>query len=329
MSDTSVRAHRLPGTGGGASGPWQPALSLMEQTSRASDRRRPVLYVHGFTFPSALSVFWKLDGRSWADAINSAGFSVWGLDFAGLGGSERYPEMAAETPPPVPPLGAADDAAGQVLRAVAHIVHETGAPRVSIVAHSRGAIVAGIFAARHPELVDRFVFLGPITERQPSSSLPWGLPSTTTGLPSWRLVTIKSQHDRFVEDLPPGHPPVFPDRDFELWARAYLATDPLSRSRSPEAVKVPNGGTADIIEAWTGKLAYDPGDIECPLFVVRGQWDSVSDDADAAWLLDAAVNAPQKRCEVVPEGTHLLLLEQGRHRLHEVTNDFLMLRARP
>jgi pimeloyl-ACP methyl ester carboxylesterase len=322
MSDMSVRVHMLPGNNGSAGAPWQPALSLTEQTSNISDHKRPVLYVHGFTFPSALSVFWKLDGRSWADEINSAGLSLWGLDFAGLGGSERYLEMETETPPPVPPLGAADDAAGQVLRAVTYIVGQTGAPRVSIVAHSRGSIVAGLFATRHPELVDRLVFFGPITERH-LSSLPYGLPSTTTGLPSWRLVTIKSQYGRFVEDVPPGHPPVLLDRHFESWAHAYLATDPTSKSRNPESVKVPNGATADIIEAWVGKLAYDPEDIVCPLFVVRGEWDSWSNDADAARLLNAAVKAPAKQYAVVPEGTHLLLLEQGRHELHRLTNEFL------
>jgi len=141
--------------------------------------KRSILYAHGFTFPSALSVFWKLDGRSWADDINSAGFSLWGLDFAGLGGSERYPEMATDTPPPVPPLGAADDAAGQVLRAVTHILEQTGTPRVALIAHSRGCIVAGLFATLYPDLVDRLVFFGPEAERH-LSSLPYGLP----GLPS-------------------------------------------------------------------------------------------------------------------------------------------------
>jgi len=132
-----------------------------ETASNANIHKRPVLYVHGFTFPSALSVFLKLDGRSWADDIDSAGFSLWGLDFASLGGSERYPEMATDTPPPVPPLGAADDATGQVLRAVTYILEQTGTPRVAIIAHSRGCIVAGLFATQYPDLVDRLVFFGP------------------------------------------------------------------------------------------------------------------------------------------------------------------------
>jgi hypothetical protein len=47
--------------------------------------RRAVLYVHGATFPSALSIAHRFDGRSWRDALNDAGFDVWGLDFYGFG----------------------------------------------------------------------------------------------------------------------------------------------------------------------------------------------------------------------------------------------------
>jgi alpha-beta hydrolase superfamily lysophospholipase len=52
-----------------------------------------VLYVHGATFPSALSVAHRFDGHSWRDALCEAGFHVWGLDFLGYGESDRYPEM--------------------------------------------------------------------------------------------------------------------------------------------------------------------------------------------------------------------------------------------
>jgi hypothetical protein len=43
--------------------------------------RRAVLYVHGATFPSALSIAHRFDGASWRDALGEAGFDVWGLDF--------------------------------------------------------------------------------------------------------------------------------------------------------------------------------------------------------------------------------------------------------
>jgi hypothetical protein len=61
-----------------------------------SDQRSgAVLYVHGATFPSALSIAHRFDGRSWRDALCDAGFEVWGFDFHGFGSSDRYPEMDA------------------------------------------------------------------------------------------------------------------------------------------------------------------------------------------------------------------------------------------
>jgi pimeloyl-ACP methyl ester carboxylesterase len=65
--------------------------------------RRPVLYVHGATFPSALSIAHRFDGISWRDSLNEAGFDVWGLDFHGFGHSDRYAEMneAADRHPPL------------------------------------------------------------------------------------------------------------------------------------------------------------------------------------------------------------------------------------
>ena len=55
--------------------------------------RRAVLYVHGATFPSALSIAYRFDGRSWRDVLVEAGYAVWALDFLGFGGSETRFEL--------------------------------------------------------------------------------------------------------------------------------------------------------------------------------------------------------------------------------------------
>jgi pimeloyl-ACP methyl ester carboxylesterase len=82
--------------------------------ARPVAKPRAVLFVHGMSFPSALSIAHRFDGRSWRDELCDAGFQVWGLDFYGFGGSDRYPEMhhpagenaplgpsTAEPPPPL------------------------------------------------------------------------------------------------------------------------------------------------------------------------------------------------------------------------------------
>jgi len=125
MANAQERVVTLRGAAATANSTWLPALAVQEQTTGNADRGHPVLYVHGFTFSSALSVFWKFDGRSWADALNEAGYSVWGFDFAGFGGSERYPEMKDDTAQPGPLLGGANEGADQIARVVNYILAQT------------------------------------------------------------------------------------------------------------------------------------------------------------------------------------------------------------
>jgi pimeloyl-ACP methyl ester carboxylesterase len=124
----------------------------------------PVLYVHGATFPSALSIAHRFDGRSWRDALNDAGFDVWGLDFYGFGHSDRYPEMnhsATEHQP----LCVAEDAAKQVETAARFILGHQNRAKLSLISHSWGAMPACRFAAAHAALVDRLVLFAPIGRR--------------------------------------------------------------------------------------------------------------------------------------------------------------------
>ena len=84
----------------------------------------PVLYVHGATFSSGLSIAHRFDGFSWRDALCAAGFDVWGLDFQGFGHSDRYPEME-EVPDAHAALCRTEDAGVQLETAVRFSAHET------------------------------------------------------------------------------------------------------------------------------------------------------------------------------------------------------------
>jgi pimeloyl-ACP methyl ester carboxylesterase len=83
-------------------------LRHLAPAERVSRDTRPVLYVHGATFPSALSIAHRFDGHSWRDALCQSGFDVWGFDFNGFGHSDRYPEMDQPphaNPPALPDAG--------------------------------------------------------------------------------------------------------------------------------------------------------------------------------------------------------------------------------
>jgi pimeloyl-ACP methyl ester carboxylesterase len=277
---------------------------------------RMVLYVHGGTFPSGLSIAHRFDGRSWRDELCAAGFHVWALDFHGFGLlSDPYPDM--ERPAQgTSPLGRAADASGQLEQAVRFICERHGVGCISIIAHSWGTIVTGLFAGRCPELIDRLVFFGPIARREPTGE--------RIRLDGWRLISLEDQWNRFTETVPPGEPPVLLRRHFEEWGERYLDVDPESRTRSPAAVKVPSGAFQDIYDAWSGELAYDPRLVRAPVVIIRGEWDAMCTDQDARWLFDALSASPMRRDIKIGRATHLMHLETNRYALYRETEAFLL-----
>jgi len=276
-----------------------------------------VLYVHGATFPSALSIAHRFDGRSWRDELCAAGFHVWGLDFQGFGGSDRYPEMSAPADNG-PALGQVQEASQQVELAVRFIVDFHKVQTISLITHSWGSIAAGHFAGQCPDLVDRIVFFAPIAMRTVGMSSPSSAPSV-----AWRLVTLEAQWNRFTEDVPSGHSPVLAPRHFAEWGELYLDTDAESRLRVPPSVKVPSGPGQDIANAWQGDLPYDPGRIKAPVAIIRGEWDETTNAADTAWLFSALSASPVKREVKISCATHLMHLEQSRYALYRETETFL------
>jgi pimeloyl-ACP methyl ester carboxylesterase len=273
-----------------------------------------VLYIHGGTFPSALSIAHRFDGRSWRDELCASGFDVWGLDFLGFGASDPYPEMA-EPAERHTVLGQAAAASLQIEHAVRFICAHHNVPRVSIVAHSWGTIAAGRFAGTHPDLVDRLVFFGPVTWR--SSNVE------PQRYPAWRLVSLDDQWKRFTDDVPQGESPVLARRHFDEWGQRYLDADVESRTRSPASVKIPSGPWQDIANAWSGRLAYDPALIRAPVAIIRGEWDSLATDADARWLFDALRASPLRRDVKIARATHLMHLEENRYALYREAEIFL------
>jgi pimeloyl-ACP methyl ester carboxylesterase len=278
----------------------RPSLFIRRQPSDGA----PVLYVHGATFPSALSVGFDFGDGSWLDDWNKRGFDAWAFDFAGFGESGRYAAMS-EPADRHSPLGRASEVAQQVADVVALIQRETGR-RVSLVSHSWGGAPAALATIAQPGAIDRLVLFAPIARRS------GGTPSS---LPAWADVSNEAQHARFVEDVPKGHPSVL--EGFDRWAPAYLASDPDVAQRTPPAVRIPNGPRADNVDTWAGQMPWDPAQITRPIAIIHGGWDSLCRDADAAMILDAATAAPSRHHARLEAGTHLMHLETGRHRLYE------------
>lgn len=273
----------------------------------------PVLYIHGSSFPSALSIGWKFsDGISWADNLHEAGYDVWGLDFAGYGRSDR-PDYAAIDGG----FSRSAHAAAQIHTAAQHIIEKIGAPSVSLIAHSWGTIPAALFASEYPDLVDKLVLFGPIVARQPEEQ------TEVPKLPAFRLVTTGQQRTRFLSEVPDGLPPVLEEPDLKRWGRAYLASDPGASKRMPPSVQVPSGPIRDALQTWAGDWLYDPARIKSPTLVIRGEWDTAS-TAEDLQLLFSKLGSAEKRIGTIPQATHLMHLETGRHQLWQAVRDFFL-----
>ena len=290
--DSREQHFRIPGPHQGMS----LFLRCVPAANTGSRPRRAVLYVHGATFPSALSIAYRFDGRSWRDALGDAGFDVWGLDFYGFGHSDRYPEMDQPATDNAP-LCVAEDAAKQLEAATRFILGHQNLEKLSLISHSWGSMPVGLFAGAHSALVDRLVLFAPIAQRGPRR---YEMPPS---FPAWRIVTPEDQWNRFVEDLPAQEPPVLSRVHFAEWSQRYLDSDPESRSRDPAGVKTPLGPFSEII---------------------RGEWDGLVLDDDARWLFNAFTQSPIKRDIKIGRGTHLMHLETMRPALWQESINFLL-----
>jgi pimeloyl-ACP methyl ester carboxylesterase len=310
--DSNEQHFRIPGPRYGLS----LFLRLLAAAQTGFAPRRAVLYVHGATFPSALSVAHRFDGRSWRDALCAAGYDVWALDFYGFGHSDRYPEMdrpAADNAP----LCVGEDAARQLEAAIRFILADQKLEKISLLSHSWGSMPACRYAGANPALVDRLVLFAPIAQRAlPSDEIP--------AFPAWRIVTLQDQWNRFVEDVPAHQPQVLSRVHFGEWGERYLDSDPESRTRDPAGVKTPCGPFSEIVKAWHGQLAYDPARVRAPVAIIRGEWDNLMRDDDAGWLFDAFAGSPLKRDIKIGHGTHLMHLEAMRLALWQESIGFLL-----
>ena len=82
----TVTDHRI------ASG--RSGLSLLLRNRRSSTNGRPVLFVHGATYPSTVMFDYAIEGQSWMGRMAEEGFDAWCIDLLGYGGSDRPAEMS-------------------------------------------------------------------------------------------------------------------------------------------------------------------------------------------------------------------------------------------
>lgn len=280
-----------------------------------SRRPRPiVLFAEGSAVPTAGNAGFRIDGLSWMDYLAKHGFDVWALDYLGLGESSRYSETDT-----APPRGRASDCASQLESAARFILRRQGAQKLSVIGDSFGSLVAGIFASRTPQFLDRLILFAPLT--------PVEAPKATTRsdpIAQYDFVTADDLWQLYSSWLPKG---AFAglDRQYfvNYWGSKYLSSDPTSGQRTPPSVKVPAGPNLDSFDITSGRFPYDPSRIKAPTLIILGEWDSVATEDGAARLFALLTGTSHKKRIVIGRGTHILQLESGRFMLYREVETFL------
>jgi pimeloyl-ACP methyl ester carboxylesterase len=281
-------------------------------------RPRPVvLFAEGNLVPTAGNAAFKIDGMSWMDDLAQHGYDVWSFDYLGYGQSSRYTVPGTDSA-----AGNAAACAAQLERAARYIIQRQHVAKLFMIGDSFGTEVAGVFATRAPELIERLILFAPVTPLAPGTKAP----ADTTPVAARGYVTPDDIWAVYASWLPPGeHAGLDHDYFIQVWGRAYLATDPTSASRTPASVQVTTGPDVDNRDLAAGRFPYDPSRIRVPTMILMGEWDSIATEDGAKRLFDALTNAPLKRRVVIGGGTHIVQLERrSRQQAFEEVRAFLI-----
>jgi pimeloyl-ACP methyl ester carboxylesterase len=287
----------------------------------AASPSRTLLFVHDATYPAHTAFDIPLGGLSWMDYIAGRGFDVWCMDLRGYGRSTRPAEMA-QPPEANPPLVRGDAAVADIAAAAGFIRARRGVPRMVHMAWSWGCSLMARYATDNPGTVDRLVLYAPQWLRDGASPAAVG---ASAQLGAWRSVTQAQARERWMTGVPDAaRAALIPPGWFEHWAGVTWATDPEGMRRNPSVLRAPNGVLLDSREYWqAGRPYWDPAKVTVPTLLVVGEWDRDTPPAMATTLFPLLTASPGKRCVLLGEGTHTMLMERNRGALFQAVQVFL------
>lgn len=303
------------------------SLGLLARRASAPDPLRPpVLLVHGATLGASLFDL-PLPGYSLLEALAADGRAAYALDVRGFGLSRpgTVIDGPADAHPPYPRL---PQAVADIGAAVDAILAREGARALDIVGFSWGTVTSGAYAAANAAKVARLALYAPLYgERNPlwlgRIAEPDDPGRLQEGIGAYRLMTRADLVARWDADLGGADPVRY--REAGVAAAAFdvfAALDAGTRMNGEPAFRCPAGALADLLDVFNGRPLYDPAALTMPVLLVRGADDSTSTDSDARALL-AALAAREKAYATIAPGSHFLLLERNRARLHDRLREFL------
>lgn len=296
-------------------------IALLEAMPTVISNDYPVLFIHGSSFPSALSFGFRMNHYSWMDHLTENGYMVFALDFLGYGNADRYPEMLTNTFTDIPP-GRAASAYLDIDKAVNFILQRTRKDKVYLIGHSWGGSVAALYASRYPDKIAKLILFSAITARQDDIipekiTQPYESLTPAQRIAAMRSLTPTTEDSRLAPEI------------FDTWGNTWLQSDPLAAKYQSDSVRFPAGPSMDMAELSHNISYYHPEEIRVPTLIIRGEWDTYPDNKDAEKLFSSLKNVPLKKYVVIEKGTHVMHLEESRLQLYAEVTHFLQQGKQP
>jgi pimeloyl-ACP methyl ester carboxylesterase len=239
-----------------------------------------ILFVHGSSMASQPTFDLEVPGRPDSSAMEyfaKQGYDCWCVDMEGYGRSTKDRDNNA------PISFGADDCF-----AAATYIQKLRGPRPFLVyGISSGALRAGLFAERHPEMVDRLALDATVWTGEGSPTLA----ERRKKLPEFIAKNRRPIDRAFVHSIfSRDHPGTAEDRVINAFADAIVKLDD----------SVPTGTYVDMCS----KLPVNnPENIKAPTIIMRGQWDGIAGFDDLIEFFKKLPN-PDKQFAVMPGISH-------------------------
>jgi pimeloyl-ACP methyl ester carboxylesterase len=239
-----------------------------------------ILFVHGSSMASQPTFDLDVPGRPDSSAMEyfaKQGYDCWCVDMEGYGRSTKDRDNNA------PISYGADDCF-----AAATYIQKLRGPRPLLVyGISSGALRAGLFAERHPEMVDRLALDATVWTGEGSPTLA----ERRKKLPEFSSKNRRPIDRAFVHSIfNRDHPGTAEDRVIDAFADAIVKLDD----------SVPTGTYVDMCS----KLPVNnPENIKVPTLIMRGQWDGIAGFDDLIEFFKRLPN-PDKHFAVMPGISH-------------------------
>lgn len=311
-------------------------LFVRERVHRGHHGSRPaVLMIQGATTPAVPVFDLRFRNYSWMAFLARAGFDVFTMDLQGYGASTR-PRMddpcntqdiqqdllipnrplLAHCPPSYPFRMAMQSEWDEIDAVVDYIRDLRGVQKVSLISWSRGGPRTGVYAAQHPEKVDKLFLYSPAMYNRTSPSSPPRLPQPGSLMQLGRLANVFLTWDGQI-----GCENQFRPEIRDAIGTAILDFDPVGSTWGDGTLwRAPLQNT---LWGWNATAARQ---IAAPTLIIRGEFDTQAAEglqrdlfADLGTNQKVFVEVACASHQLVWENQHMILFRASEEWLRQGT----------